>query len=403
MRKQVDKYVRNCHSCQRSRTTRHATFGVLRPLPVPEKPREDISMDFVVGLPECEGFQAVWVVVDRLSKMRHFVPCHTTIDALGLAKLFLWEVIRLHGLPNTIVSDWGPQFASTFWGQICSRLGMDRRMSTAFHPQTDDKTERTNAGMEQYLCVLVNHQQDDWVQWLPLAEFAANNGISESTKCTLFFAVQGVDPRMSFVGEPTPDRVQWRCEADQVQATMQQVHEYVRVEMRRSQAVQEEGANWGRIPGPNIQVGSGVWLDARNIRTTRPSWKLDWKRLGAIRVRKNVSPYAYELELPASPRIHRVQPVSLLDLVVDDPFESQVLLPPPPVDVDGEEEYRVSSVEDSRMYRSQLQYLIPWTGYDSLLWEPANLVNGLQAVEEFHQRYPEKPGPLENALGGLRA
>jgi hypothetical protein len=277
MRKQVDQDVRNWHSCQRSRTARHATFGVLQPFPVPEKPWEDISMDFVVGLPECEGFDAVWVVVDRLLKMRRFIPYHTTIDVVGLAKLFLREVVRLHGLPRTIVSDRGPQFASTFWGQICSRLGMDRRMSTAFHAQTDGQTERMNAGMEQYLHVFVNHQQDDWVQWIPLAEFAANNGVSESTKCTPF--VQGVDPRMSFAGEPRQERDQRGCKADQVQSMMQQVHEHLRVEMRRSQAIPEEGANRGRIPAPNLQVGSKVWLDARNIRTTRSTRKLNWKRL----------------------------------------------------------------------------------------------------------------------------
>jgi len=105
MRKQVDQYVQNCHSCQQSRTSRHATFGVLQPLPVRQWPWEDISMDFVVGLPECEGFDAVWVELDRLSKMRHFIPCHTTIDTVGLARLFLREVVRLHGLPRTIVSD----------------------------------------------------------------------------------------------------------------------------------------------------------------------------------------------------------------------------------------------------------------------------------------------------------
>ena len=131
-------------------------------------------------------------------------------------------------------------------------------MSTAFHPQTDGQTERMNAGMEQYLRIFVNHQQDDWVQWLPLAEFAANNGVSESTKCTPFFAIQGMDPRMSFVGEPTQEWDQRRWEADQVQAAMQQIHEHLRVEMRRSQAVQEEGANRGRIPGPNVQIGSRV-------------------------------------------------------------------------------------------------------------------------------------------------
>jgi len=98
-------------------------------------------MDFVVGLPECEGFDAFWVVVDRLSKMRYFVPCHTMIDAIGLARLFLREVIHLHELPATIVSDRGPQFASMFGGEICSRLGIDRLMSTAFHPHMDGQTE----------------------------------------------------------------------------------------------------------------------------------------------------------------------------------------------------------------------------------------------------------------------
>jgi hypothetical protein len=105
-------------------------------------------------------------------------------------------------------------------------------MSTAFHPQTDGQTERMNAGVEQYLLVFVNHQQDDWVQWLPLAEFAANNGVSESTKCTPFFAVQGVDPRMSFEGVQTQKHNQPCLVADQVQATMEQVHEHLRVEMR---------------------------------------------------------------------------------------------------------------------------------------------------------------------------
>jgi hypothetical protein len=144
-------------------------------------------------------------------------------------------------------------------------------------------------------------------------------------------------------------------------------------------------------------------LDARNVRTTGPTQKLDWKRLGPFRVRKQVSPYDYQLELPASIHIHRVQPVSLLDPVVEDPLDGQVVLPSPPVEVNGEKEYQVSSVEDSRMYRNQLQYLVQWTGYDSLTWEPAKFVDGLQAVGEFHQQYPGKPRPLENALGGPRA
>jgi len=110
-------------------------------------------------------------------------------------------------------------------------------MSTEFHPQMDGQTERMNAGMQQYLQVFVTHQQDDSVQWLPLAECAANNGGSESTKCTPFFAVQRVDPRMWFAGEPTQARDEWRLEVDHVQIRMHQVDEQLPVEMRQSQAV----------------------------------------------------------------------------------------------------------------------------------------------------------------------
>jgi len=390
----VDRYVRSCAECQKSRTSRHASFRVLRPLSVPEKPWEDISMDFVTGLPECGGYDAIWVVVDRLSKMRHFVPCQTTIDARGLAEMFLKEVIRLHGVPRTIISDRGPQFAALFWKRLCERLGVDRRLSTAFHPQTDGQTERVNASMEQYLRIFTSYQQDDWVQWLPLAEFAANNGTSETTKCSAFFAVTGTDPRMTFVeaaGELEDSRA---VDADQVQATMRQIHEHLRVEMRRSQDIMEEGANRRRLPAPQIQAGTKVWLDARHIRTIRPSRKLDRKRLGPHTIKRKVSPYAYELDLPRSLRIHPVHHVSLLDPVAGDPLPGQVVTPPPPVEVEGDSESQVERVEDSREYRNQLQYLVRWIGYDQMTWEPARDINGLQAIDVFHEKYPQKPGPL---------
>jgi len=157
MRKDVDRYVRNCHECQWSRGSPHSTFRVIRPLHVRDKPREDISMDFVVGLPECEGFDAIWVVVGQHSEMRHCIPCLTIIDALGLVQLSLREVVCSHGLPLTSISDRGPQFASTFWLQVCSRMGIYRMMLTASHPQTDGQADRMNDCMEQYIWVFINH------------------------------------------------------------------------------------------------------------------------------------------------------------------------------------------------------------------------------------------------------
>jgi hypothetical protein len=243
MRKQVDRYVRNCAESQKSRTGRHAKYGVLQPLSVSEKPWQDISMDFETELPECEGYDAIWVVVDRLSKMRHFIPCQTTVDARGLAEMFIKEVVLLHGLPRIIVSDRGPQFAAVFWKLLCDKLGIERRLCTVFHPETDGLTEKANASMEQYLRVFTSYQQDDWVRWLALAEFVANNAISETIKCSPFFAVTGMDPRITFEmmdDEPKDSPV---LDADQVQKAMEQIHEHLRVEMRRSQDIMEEGAN----------------------------------------------------------------------------------------------------------------------------------------------------------------
>jgi len=179
MRKEIARYVANCHICQRSRTTRHAPFGILCPLSSPYRPWQDISMDFVTGLRWSSGNDAIWVVVDRLTKMRHLVPCRTTIDAPLLADLFLDNIWKHHGLPLTIISDGGPQFAAEFRETICHRLKIDQYLSTAFHPETDSQTERVNSIIEQYLRSYVNSQQDDWCQWLPMAEFKGNYHPSE--------------------------------------------------------------------------------------------------------------------------------------------------------------------------------------------------------------------------------
>lgn len=119
-------------------------------------------MDFVTGLPWSEGYIAVLVVVDRLTKMCHLIPCLDTWTAEQLAELFLLHVFRLHGLPRSIVSDRGSLFNSKFWRALCKRLKIEARLSTPYHPETDGQTERLNAVMEQYLRTYVNYLQDDW-------------------------------------------------------------------------------------------------------------------------------------------------------------------------------------------------------------------------------------------------
>lgn len=148
-------------------------------------------MDFVTGLPESNRFNAILVVVDRLTKMKHFVATTENINVRELSRLYLEQVWKLHGLPETIVSDRGTQFTAEFWKSLCDRLEIAPRYSTAFHSQTDGQTERTNAIMEQYLRSYVSYQQDNWTDFLPLAEFATNNHISETTNMSPFQANYG--------------------------------------------------------------------------------------------------------------------------------------------------------------------------------------------------------------------
>jgi transposase InsO family protein len=140
----------------------------------------------------------------------------------------------LHGLPETIVLDRGPQFASEFWTHICERLGIEERLSTAFHPQTDGQTERVNAVMELYLWNFVNYQQNDWVHWLPMAEFAANNHTSETTRHSPFYSNYGFHPRMTFGQHPLQDPKDIReVNAQQMAQQMEQLFSELKAEMKR--------------------------------------------------------------------------------------------------------------------------------------------------------------------------
>jgi hypothetical protein len=396
MHQDVDRYVRNCHTCQRSRTARHAPFGITRPLPIPELAWQDVSMDFVTGLPWSEGFNAVLVVVCRLTKMRHLITCRDTCTSEELADLYLKNIARHHGLPKTIISDRGTQFVAKFWTAVCEAWGIELKLSTAYHPETDGQTERLNAVMEQYLRAHVNYLQDDWAKWLHLAEFAANNQASEMTGISPFLANYGIDP--TWQDQPANTEAPASEIRDigghDMAKTVAEITAHLRAEILRAQHRQQENADRKRMPAPAYQVGNLVWLNAKNITTRRPSRKLDHRRLGPFPISEIMSPYAYRLELPSSMKVHNVFHVSLLDTASSDPYPGQVVPPPPPVEIDGEEEWRVEEIFDAKMVRGRLRYLVKWVGYDQTDWEPAENMNRLQAVEDFHRRYPTKPGPL---------
>ena len=164
----IRNYIRTCETCQWNKSSRHAKYGLLQPLDTPYAPWRSISVDFIVALPESQGMNQIMVVVDRFTKMGHFIPLTGESSAKDCANAFLKNVWKLHGLPDEIISDRDTKWTSEFWKNLGEIMGIKRNLSTAFHPQSDGQTERLNQTLEQYLRTFINYDQDDWNQLLPL-------------------------------------------------------------------------------------------------------------------------------------------------------------------------------------------------------------------------------------------
>ena len=304
-------------------------------------------MDFITGLPESKppdsensgtsgtsdsntrGFNTILVVVDRLTKMAYYIPTRENeASSEKVARLYFDKIFHLHGLPNSIISDRGTQFTSVFSWTLCKLIGITQNLSTRVHPQTDGQTERVNVILEQYLRGYINYQQDNWCELLTMAEFAYNNTISATTGITPFFALYGQHPRYIIRNKtgpgktndlPTPAALQeWANQLDQLNS-------YLKSEMVYAQAIQSEQADKDRLLAPVYDIGDEVWLLRRHIQTSRPSSKLDFKRLGRFKILRKISTHAYELDLPASMKSHPVYHVSLLEPAASDPLIGQKL------------------------------------------------------------------------------
>jgi len=167
---QITEYVRSCDVCEHNKFIRHMKYELLEPIDVPMRPWTFISMDFIVGLPESEGYTKVCLIVDMVSKMAHLIPLKTEEHIKELALIFLKEIGCVHGLQETIISNRDTQLICKFWMSLIQLLQVKLNVSTGFNPETDRQTELVNETLEQYLCSYCSSQQDDWVLFLPFVE-----------------------------------------------------------------------------------------------------------------------------------------------------------------------------------------------------------------------------------------
>jgi len=169
------EYIRNCEVCQRNKTEHLRPGGLLQSLDIPSAVWADIAMDFVEALPKVNGKSVILTVVDRFSKFAHFVPLSHPYTAASVAKVFFQEIVRLRGLPSSIVSDRDPVFTSAFWKELFSLAGVKLQFTSAFHPQSDGQSEATNKIIAMYLRCLTGVCPRQWVRWLPWVEFGYNS------------------------------------------------------------------------------------------------------------------------------------------------------------------------------------------------------------------------------------
>jgi hypothetical protein len=252
----VHDWVRKCGVCQRNKTEQLHPTGLLQPLTVPTTMWTDIAMDFIEGLPKIHGKSVILTVVDRFSKSTHFVPLEHPYTVATVACAFFNNIIKLHGIPSSIVSDRDPVFTSRFWKEMFGLAGVTLQFTSAFHPQADGQSEATNKIVAMYLRCLTGDRPRQWLQWLPWAEFCYNSSFQTSLRTTPFRVVYGRDPPSLRSYSPEEARL------PAVDAQLRECDEFLQeVRDRLEQAQQHHKDCYDRKHRQlEFQVGQWVWL-----------------------------------------------------------------------------------------------------------------------------------------------
>nr|KYP55985.1 Retrotransposable element Tf2 [Cajanus cajan] len=298
MKREIAEFVAACLTCQKAKIEHQRPGGVLQLMEIPEWKWDSVTMDFVVGLPKTvRNSDSIWVIVDRLTMCAHFLPVNKRWSLERLSPLYIREIVRLHGVPSSIISDRDPRFTSMFWQTLHQALGMRLRLSSAYHPQTDGQSERTIQSLENLLRACVLDHLGSWEEVLPLVEFTYNNSYHASIGMVPFEALYGRRCRTSLCWYQKGESVVVGPEL--VLQTTKMVRQ-IQERLRATQSQQKSYADRRRRP---LQFEEGEHVFLRVTPTTGVgravrAKKLTLKFIGPYRILRHVGPVAYQLALP---------------------------------------------------------------------------------------------------------
>lgn len=385
MRPAAEEYVLSCPDCQQLKPRNALKPGLLQSLPIPERIWTDLSMDFIVGLPEIRSCDSIYVVVDRLSKYAHFIPCSSSITAEGVARLFLNHVWKLHGFPRSIVTDRDPKFVSAFWRAFMARTKIDHNMTTANHPEADGQTERTNRTLIQYLRLYTYENPSAWLDSLPCAEWVYNTTVHSSTRCSPASLVYTEPP----LSDPVLDLA---VGSQQSSAAGEEFREHLnsaRECMRKAQERQARNYN-KRRSAVIFEPGDLVLIDSHALRGghdgVRPG-KFTARWLGPFAVRARVNALAYKLDLPAEWRCHKTINVGFLKRFRDSASFPRTLTRRAAAREQSSRSQDATEVLESRTItrrgRTRREFLVKWAGERQPQWISKDQLQNLVPHEDL--------------------
>jgi len=391
----VKEWIKNCDTCQRMKNRNKKPHGTLNPIDPTPRFWGVVTTDLITGLPPCKGYDSIFTATDKRGKIKHLAPTTATLDSTGFVKLFLDNVWKLHGTSDKIISDRGPQMSAHSFRDICKSLGITLALSTAYHPQSDGQSERTNQEVEQALRTVISFHQDDWVDWLPVIEFALNNRYHTGLKTTPFYANYGYHPHIGSL-----PRVSSPIES--VEDFVEHLHEIQKnTEKSLTQAAEDMKRFYDRrrSPTPEFEIGQKVLLDNADLALNRPSRKLAERYSGPFEVIEKIGSSAYKLKLPDYwKNVHPTFNVSKLHPYHEDPKEPNFTRPPADI-VEGEPEWEVEKILDAKFANRRLKFLVKWLGWpdaENSWQDEVDLENAPEVIAEFYKQFPGAPRRLDD-------